>query len=99
MVEMYKSEARSLRAQIDARKPEKLVELQDELKGRDGEEGKLRDEIKTLKVMMARQERELKANKDLETEYSKKVELLLGDIQVRCPKTTLSLCQLWQCGW
>ena len=99
MVEMYKSEARSLRAQIDARKPEKLVELQDELKGRDGEEGKLRDEIKTLKVMMARQERELKANKDLETEYNKKVELLLGDIQVRCPKTTLSLCQLWQCGW
>ncbi len=82
LVEVYKSEARALRLQLDAQKPEKLVELQGNLKARGEEETKLRDEMKTLKTIMARQEREIKANKDLDAEYGKKMELLVGDIQV-----------------
>ena len=81
-VEVYKNEARALRLQIDAQKPERLVELQGSLKIRGEEESKLKDEIKTLKMVMARQERELKITKDLDAEYCKKMELLVGDIQV-----------------
>jgi DNA repair exonuclease SbcCD ATPase subunit len=111
LVEVYKNEARALRQQIDAQKPERLVELQGNLKIRDEEESKLRDEIKTLKSLLSRQvlkyltlgtktsklgildvlvpetraslqEREIKANKDMDAEYGKKMELLVGDIQV-----------------
>lgn len=63
LVDTYKNEARSLRAMVDARKPEKLAELQDDLKSRDEEESKLRDEIKILKGVMARQERDLKVTR------------------------------------
>ena len=67
LVETYKNEARSLRAMVDARKPEKLAELQDDLKSRDEEESKLRDEIKILKGVMARQERDLKVRQNPNT--------------------------------
>ena len=55
LVEVYKNEARTLRSQMDQQKPERFVELQGNLKIRDEEESKLRDEIKTLKGVMARQ--------------------------------------------
>lgn len=89
-VEFYKNEARMLRSQIDAQRPEKLLELQGTLKQQLDEQEKMREEIKTLKNLMGRQERAINQSKDIDSDYAAKLQNLIGDLQVLLEAARLS---------
>jgi hypothetical protein len=50
VIETYKAEARNLRAQMDAQRPDKIMEMQGDLRMKADETERLREEIRTLKV-------------------------------------------------
>ena len=57
VIETYKAEARNLRAQMDAQRPDKIMEMQGDLRMKADETERLREEIRTLKVGAPRGER------------------------------------------
>lgn len=81
-VEFYKNEAKMLRSQLDAQRPEKVLELQGTIKVSHEEQDKLRDEIKTLRNLMGRQERAINQSKDLDSDYASKLQSIIGDLTV-----------------
>jgi hypothetical protein len=58
------------------------VELQGALRVQQEEYEKLKDEIKTLKAVMGRQERAIDQSKNIDSDYAAKLQALLGDLQV-----------------
>jgi DNA repair exonuclease SbcCD ATPase subunit len=59
-----------------------VLALQGSIKQQNEEADKLRDEIKTLKNMMGRQERAINQSKDLDNDYAAKLQSIIGDLTV-----------------